>query len=102
MALVKTPDGTYRFSFYHPCERFTLQRYGALERTEAHPNGVIVKFVVTDCSDHSIMTIDEEDAEQLDTLLTRLILGEIDGNIIERHLAHIFDELCPPTGQTQH
>lgn len=95
MALVKTPDGTYRFAVYRPCDRFTLQRYGSLNRTETQPNGSIVKFVVTDQLDNSIMIIDEEDADRLDVLLIRCLTQQAPASEIEEHLAQIFDVICP-------
>lgn len=95
MALVHTAEGRFRYSI-HSGTRFLIQRHGALERSEAYPNGKVVKFVVTDNIDSSVMIIDEEDADQIDALLVQVLAGQADNKVLEDHIAHIFDDLCPP------
>ena len=101
MALVQTAEGRFRFSV-HTGSRFVLQRHGALERSEAYPNGKVVKFIVTDSTDRSVMIIDETDADRIDALLIHVLAGHADNQVLEDHLAHIFDVLCPPTERISH
>lgn len=101
MALVQTAEGRFRY-FLHLGTRFVIQRHGALERSEAYPNGKVVKFIVTDTVDNSAMIIDEEDAEQIDALLVQVLAGQADNQVLEDHIAHIFDDLCPPAEPVSH
>ena len=96
MPIVHTEDGRFRISIHLAGERFVMRRHATLERSEAHPDGKIVEFVVLDIRDDSIMTIDEEDAEQLENCLNLVLSGQLDREQLEAHLEHVFDVACPP------
>lgn len=96
MALVVTPEGRFRIGIHPIGTRFILERLTSVERSEAHPDGRIAYFTVHDNSDNSRMTIDEEDAERLETLWQAVRVGAIPVESIESYLTQVFDIDCPP------
>lgn len=96
MALVVSPEGRYRIGIHRIGTRFTLERLTSVERSEAHPDGRIAYFNVHDHSDQSSMTIDEEDAEKLETLWQSVLSGMVPAEAVENHLTYVFDIKCPP------
>ena len=100
MPIVHTENGRFRFSVYLAGQRFVVERYATLDRTEDHPDGKVVEFVVSDNSDESKMTIDEEDAEQLERCLVMFLSGQLANEDLEAHLANVFDVVCPPPPMT--
>ncbi len=97
MPIVHTQNGRFRFSVFLAGQRFVVERYATLDRSEDHPDGKIVEFVVSDNSDDSKMTIDEEDAEQLERCLVMFRAGQLANEQLEAHLSNVFDVICPPS-----
>ena len=66
MPIVHTQNGRFRFSVYLAGQRFVVERYATLDRTEDHPDGKVVEFVVSDNSDNS-KTPGERDLSQTES-----------------------------------
>ena len=100
MPLLVTPNGRYRIGIHRIGERFTVKRMTAVERTETHPDGQIAYFDIIDHSDNSTMTIDEDDAEQLEALWQLVLTNHLTAEQVDKHLAWLFDVQCPPEHST--
>lgn len=94
MAFVVTAEGRFRWT-PHLTERFQINRYGTPECDETHPDGHIVCFRVRDNKDGSWMTIDEDEAEELEALWQAARRQQVAPEALEARLAEIFDVLCP-------
>jgi hypothetical protein len=101
MPIAITPAGRFRFTTGFAGDRFIIRRYTHLLRTESDPDGRIAWFEVDDLSDRSSMHIDEDEAEQLETLWRE---GKVTGDFtaLEAALAHLFDVVHPPEAPDAH
>ncbi len=100
MAFIVGPNGRYWIGIHRVSERFTVQRMTEQERTEVHPDGRISHFIVTDNSDNSTITLDEEDADRLESLWRAIQAKEEGAAELEKHLTWIFDVQNAPESKT--
>jgi len=91
MAIAIGPNGErLRVSFPYRGERFTITRYGLLERSEAFPNGEVDEVIAEDSETGFSLITREEDAVLLDELCEKVKSGEVAESVLVDKLIWYF------------
>ena len=91
MPIAIGPNGErLRVSFPYRGERFTITRYGLLEKTDEFPNGKVDEVIAEDSETGFSLVTREEDAVLLDELCEKVKSGEVAESVLVDKLIWYF------------
>ena len=94
MPIAIGPNGErLRFSTPYRGERFSVTRFGLLEKTDEFPNGKVDEVIAEDSETGFSLVTREEDAELLDELCDKVKSGEIAESVLVEKIIWYFKKL---------